>query len=220
MRFPQMREIGEYRVIRVMLVDDHQVVRMGLRTLLGLDAGIQVVAEASNAGECFAQYEAVRPDVVLLDIRMRPLNGIEILERLKERYSEVRVLMLTTSDLQEDIWQSVSHGAAGYLLKDAEPEVIIRAVRTVAEGATAYPPEVRRYLDVRNARASLSARQLQVLELMARGRLNREIAEAMGIGEGTVKSYIKEIFAKMGVVCRAEAVAKGIAQGVIHLSAN
>lgn len=207
-------------MIRVMLVDDHQVVRMGLRTLLGLDPEIQVVAEASNAEECFAQYEALRPDVVLLDIRMRPLSGIEILERLKELHSGIRALMLTTSDLQEDIWQSVSHGAVGYLLKDAEPEVIIRAVRTVAEGATAYPPEVRRYLDVRNARPSLSVRQLQVLELMARGRLNREIAEAMGIGEGTVKSYIKEIFAKMGVACRAEAVAKGIAQGVIHPAAN
>jgi len=212
--------------IKVMVVDDHRVVRAGLVALLSQTPGIAVVGEAGNGQEAVARVGELAPDVVLMDMQMPVLNGVEATRRIKADHPSVQVLVLTTYDDDELIWGGLQAGAKGYLLKDAPPEELVRGIQAVAEGRSLLPPEIAaKLMQVISqggpARAEaadqLTDRELEILRLMASGAANKEIAGALYISENTVKTHISNLFQKLGVRDRTEAVTRALARGLISL---
>jgi DNA-binding NarL/FixJ family response regulator len=204
-------------VIRVMLVDDHALFRSGLRTLLSMTTDLEVVGEAGDGGECLRIVGSVRPDVILLDLQMPRVDGVETLRRLAGSPTRARVIALTTFDDDDIVFEALREGALGYLLKDASVDDIVAAVRAAAEGASVLAPRVAHKLVNEFARLSrlgpartpepwsLSPRELEILRCLARGRSNKEIANELGIAEGTVKNHLTSIFGKLGVDDRMQA---------------
>lgn len=211
-------------MILVCLVDDQALVRSGLKALLGLLGGIEVVAEAADGEEALSAVASSKPDVLLLDVRMPKLNGVQVLEELAARDILPPTLLLTTFDDDSALIQGVKAGARGYLLKGASPETLLEAIRTVAAGGTyLYAPLVsdlaragiRNSKDVPEPLDPLTERELEILRLMASGIGNREIAEALVLREGTVKNHVSSIFSKLGVADRTKAVLRAIAAGLV-----
>lgn len=211
-------------MIRVCLVDDQALVRSGLKALLGLLGGIEVVAEAADGQEALSAVASSKPDVLLLDVRMPKLNGVQVLEELAARDSLPPTLLLTTFDDDSALIQGVKAGARGYLLKGTSPETLLEAIRAVAAGGTyLYAPLVsdlaragiRNSKDVPEPLDPLTERELEILRLMASGIGNREIAEALVLREGTVKNHVSSIFSKLGVADRTKAVLRAIAAGLV-----
>jgi DNA-binding NarL/FixJ family response regulator len=213
-------------VIRVVLVDDQTLVRQGIRSLLELSGDIAVVAEAADGDEALAAIARERPDVVLLDIRMPKKNGLDVLRELGARHSQSPVILLTTFDDDEALLEAVRTGAKGYLLKDVSLEQLTDAVRAVAGGGTVIRPAVTervlrglehmpRDFDALSPPDPLTKRELEILRLMAGGYSNREIAEALGTAEGTVKNHASSILSKLGVRDRTRAVLKALERGYI-----
>ncbi|MEP6768895.1 MAG: response regulator transcription factor [Acidobacteriota bacterium] len=213
--------------VRVCLVDDQTLVREGIRSLLGLAAGIEVVAEAGDGTSAVAAIEAARPDLVLLDLRMPGLSGIQVLEALSERHALPPTIVLTTFDDEELVIEAFRAGARGFLLKDVSLDGLVRAIHTVIDGGTLVAP----VLPADAARSSksvrsdfprleppdpLTAREIEVLRLMARGESNREIARALFVAEGTVKNHVSSILSKLGVRDRTRAVLQAIKSGAIE----
>ncbi|WP_228974332.1 response regulator transcription factor [Streptomyces sp. DH12] len=200
---------GTTRPVRVLLCDDHAVVRAGLLALLGSEPGVEVVGEAGSGEEAVAAAAKLRPDVVLMDLQLGPgMDGVEATRRIAA--PDVRVLVLTTYDTDADVTRAVDAGATGYLLKAERPEELFAAIRAAAEGRTALsPPVAGRVLDrARGAAApALTARERDILGQLARGLGNRDIARALFISEATVKTHLGRIYAKLGVDTRAGAVA-------------
>jgi DNA-binding NarL/FixJ family response regulator len=197
--------------IRLLIVDDHPVVRDGLRGLFADDPDFQVVGEAANGAEAVARVERVGADVVLMDLRMPEMGGVEAIERLREVSPAVRVLVLTTYDTDSDVLPAVEAGATGYLLKDAPREELIRAVRAAFAGEAVLSPAVARRLmgQVRKPPPeALSPRELEVLALIADGATNRRAAAKLFVSEATVKTHLLHIYEKLGVRDRAAAVAE------------
>ena len=196
--------------IRLLLVDDHPVVRDGLRGVFADDADFEVVGEAANGAEAVARLERTGADVVLMDLRMPEMGGVEAIRRLRERAPSVRVLVLTTYDTDSDVLPAIEAGATGYLLKDAPREELIRAVRAAFEGQPVLSPAVARRLMGRVRRpapvADLSQRELDVLRLVADGATNREAAAQLFVSEATIKTHLLHIYEKLGVRDRAAAV--------------
>ncbi|MET7419094.1 response regulator transcription factor [Dactylosporangium sp. NPDC005555] len=204
--------------IRLLIVDDHPVVRDGLRGVLGAQPDFVVVGEAADGAEALTVAGHVAPDVVLMDLRMPRLGGAETIRRLRERLPAVRVLVLTTFDTDQDVLPAIEAGATGYLLKDVPREELFRAVRAAARGEAVLAPSVAgRLLDrVRGPRqATLSARELEVLTLVAQGCGNREAAARLFVSEATVKTHLLHIYGKLGVSDRAAAVAAAYERGVL-----
>ncbi|MFA1537892.1 response regulator [Actinomadura monticuli] len=196
--------------ITLLIVDDHPVVRDGLRGMFAATAGFEVLAEAADGREAVALAEELRPDVVLMDLRMPGGGGVEAITELVRRGLPCKVLVLTTYDTDTDTIPAIEAGATGYLLKDAPREELFDAVRAAAEGRTVLSPAIASRLvsRVRDPRGgSLSARELEVLRLVARGTGNREIAAELFISEATVKTHLTHIYAKLDVNDRAAAVA-------------
>ncbi len=204
-------------MIRVLLADDQELVRSGFRLILELADGIEVVGEAADGREAVRLAKELQPDVVLMDVRMPELDGIEATRRLRQAGVEVRVLVLTTFDLDEYVYAAMRAGASGFLLKDAPREQLVTAVRTVARGEALLAPAVTRRLierfvdrpapvEAAPALAELSARELEVLRLVARGLSNAEIADELVIGEATVKTHVAHILRKLGLRDRVQAV--------------
>jgi DNA-binding NarL/FixJ family response regulator len=213
-------------MIRVMLADDHNLVRQGIRTLLSLSKDFDIVGEASDGDEALALIEETRPQVALLDVRMPKLTGIEVLREVRERCPEVGVILLTTFDEDAVVLEAVRLGVQGFLLKDVSLDQLEDAVRTVAAGGSLIRPavteRVRRGLEQHPARFesaetpdTLTPREREVLRLIAAGYSNREIAEAAGTAEGTVKNQTSSILSKLGVRDRTRAVLKAIELGII-----
>jgi DNA-binding NarL/FixJ family response regulator len=213
-------------VIRVVLVDDQTLVRQGIRSLLELSGDIAVVAEAADGDEALAAIARERPDVVLLDIRMPKKNGLDVLRELGARHSQSPVILLTTFDDDEALLEAVRTGAKGYLLKDVSLEQLTEAIRAVAGGGTVIRPAVTervlrglehmpRDFDALSPPDPLTKRELEILRLMAGGYSNREIAEALGTAEGTVKNHASSILSKLGVRDRTRAVLRGLEKGYI-----
>jgi DNA-binding NarL/FixJ family response regulator len=205
-------------VISLLIVDDHPVVRDGLRALFTGDDEFEVLGEAADGPRAVALAEARRPDVVLMDLRMPGGDGVTAIRELSERLPDVRVLVLTTYDTDSDVLPAIEAGATGFMLKDAPRDELIRAVRAAAAGESVLSPAVATRLigQVRApAEEPLSARELDVLRLVARGTTNREAAAQLFISEATVKTHLLHIYAKLGVNDRAAAVAMAYETGLL-----
>jgi DNA-binding NarL/FixJ family response regulator len=206
-------------VIRLVLVDDHPVVRAGLRALLEGQPDLTVVGEADGADSAASVVRATGPDVVLMDLNLGTgPGGAETTAALRRLPDPPRVLVLTTYDTEADILAAIEAGASGYLLKDAPPEEVFRAVRGTARGETVLAPAVAARLVRRAASPGpvLTEREVEVVELLARGLANRDLARQLLVSEATVKSHLSHIYAKLGVDTRAGAVAKAIEQRIIR----
>lgn len=212
-------------MIRVALVDDQTLVRQGIRSLLALVDDLEVVCEAGGGREALERLPAARPDVVLLDLRMPDLDGLAVLRELGARGELPPTLVLTTFDEDESLLAALRHGARGFLLKDVSLERLTTAIRTVAAGGTLIQPAVtervlRAVLDAGcqfphlDPPDPLTGREVEVLRLLAGGYSNREIADALGVAEGTVKNHISSILSKLGVRDRTRAVLKGLELGL------
>ena len=213
-------------MIRVCLVEDQTIVRQGLRSLLGLNPDITIVAEASDGEEAVEAIEREQPDVVLLDLRMPRLDGLGVLQRLRERGTSRPTLILTTFDDDTMLFEAVRAGAKGWLLKDVSLERLTDAIRTVASGGTCIEPvnteRIMRALERNNVSFEsadlpepLTDREKTILRLLAGGYSNREISQLLAINEGTVKNHISSVLSKLGVRDRTRAVLKAIDHGFI-----
>ncbi|WP_327633858.1 response regulator transcription factor [Kribbella sp. NBC_00482] len=204
--------------ISLLLVDDHPVVRNGLRGMFESTPGFTVLAEASNGVEAVELAADLNPDVILMDLRMPGGGGLDAITELTRRGIRSKVLVLTTWDTDTDTLPAIEAGATGYLLKDAPQDELFNAVRQAAAGRTVLSPAVASRLvsAVRSpAPSPLAARERQVLELVAKGTSNRDIARELFISEATVKTHLSHVFTKLGVTDRAAAVAKGYEQGIL-----
>ena len=208
----------ERRPIGLLIVDDHPVVRDGLRGMFAGDPDFAVLGEAGTGIEAVTMAAAVRPDVVLMDLRMPLMNGVEAIGTLRERGITARVLVLTTYDTDSDVLPAIEAGATGYLLKDAPRDELFRAVRAAARGEAVLAPSVAARLigHLRGpAKEPLSQRELEVLRLVAHGTTNREAAAKLFISEATVKTHLLHVYAKLGVNDRAAAVAAAFERGLL-----
>jgi DNA-binding NarL/FixJ family response regulator len=203
--------------IRILLADDHSVVRMGLAALIATEPGFTVVGQAAGGIEAVDLYRQLRPDVVLMDHLMPGFTGVQALAAIRSEFPDACILILSTSDGDDDIYRALHAGAAGYLLKSSPGEQLFPAIRTVREGGKWIPPEVARCLANRSLREELSQREIQVLTELASGGSNKEIAAALGITEHTVKAHLKNILAKLPARDRTEAVTVALQRGIIHL---
>ncbi len=202
--------------IRILIVDDHPVVRDGLAAMLNTQSDFEVVGEAGDGEEALRKVADGDPDVLLLDLEMPGVDGIETLERLKQMNVRARTIVFTVFDTDDRIVSAMRAGAMGYLLKGAPREDVFRAVRVVNEGGSLLEPAVAsRFLDSINDPDALTTRQKEVLNLIATGLLNKEIADRLYISERTVKFHVSEILAKLGAGNRTEAVAIATEKGLI-----
>jgi len=205
---------------RILLVDDHEVVRLGLRALLERHQQFEVVAEAGTARDAIEQVEQYSPDVVVMDIRLPGGSGIEACEEISEKYPATKVIMLTSYAEDEMLFSAIRAGASGYVLKQIEGEGLVRAIEAVGRGEALLDPAVtqRIFQEVRKAAkeeeasafAALTQQEKHVLMLVSEGKTNREIAKALFLGEGTVRNYVSSILSKLGVSNRAEAAAYAV----------
>jgi len=214
---PTMAQPEPGMIIRVLVVDDHPPMRAGLVALINSQPGMDVVAEASDGEEAIEVYEDVRPDVVLMDLRMPGMGGVEATLLLRKKFPEVRVIVLSTYDLDEDIHRAIQSGAKSYLLKDMSIEDIAGTIRAVHQGDTSLPPQVAERLTERAKREQLTERERDVLASLIKGRSNKEIASSLCISEDTVKSHLKTLFAKLRVRDRTGAAVEAIRHGIVHL---
>ena len=201
-------------MIRLVIADDHAVVRMRLRFVLKINPEIEVVAEAADGDEAMKAVREHNPDILLLDIRMPGRDGLSALDEILAAFPKLKVLMLSTSDAEEDIFRSIEAGARGYVVKDNRPEIIVDAVNKVAAGETYMTDQVRRIYEMRKTLPDLTPRELELLRLMARGLTNKDISSVLEISVETVKSHLRHVFAKMDVETRAEAVSEAIRRGL------
>ena len=214
--------------IRILLVDDQRLMREGLRILLELEADLKVVGEAENGEAALEVYAVLHPDVVLMDVRMPGMDGVETTWRLRERWPEARVIILTTFDDDEYVFEGLRAGALGYLLKDVSGHDLAEAVRTVAVGGALIEPSVARKVVAEFARLArparppetglpepLSDRERDILRLLAQGLSNREIATRLSLAQGTVKNYVTNILQKLGARDRTQAALRARELGVI-----
>jgi len=203
--------------IRLIIVDDHPVVRDGLRGMLANDPAFEVVGEAGDGAEAVDLVESLRPDVVLMDLRMPGVGGVEAIRTLVARESPARVLVLTTYDSDTDVVPALEAGATGYLLKDTPRAELVRAIHAAARGDAVLAPSVAARLvsQLRSGHDSLSDRELEVLTLVAQGETNRGVAGRLYISEATVKTHLLHIYAKLEVSDRAAAVAAAYERGLL-----
>jgi DNA-binding NarL/FixJ family response regulator len=208
-------------MIRLLIVDDHPVVRDGLRGVFAGSAEITVVGEAGNGAEALAVVGKVDVDVVLMDLRMPTMGGVEAIAALKDRHPEVRVLVLTTYDTDRDVLPAIQAGATGYLLKDAPRDELVKGVQAAYEGRSVLAPSVAERLmglvtAPRSAAGDLSPRELDILRLVAGGDTNRVVAQKLFISEATVKTHLLHLYDKLGARDRASAVAAAYQRDLLH----
>jgi DNA-binding NarL/FixJ family response regulator len=203
--------------IRILVVDDHFVVRMGLISLVNTEPDMEVVGQAADGAEAVVKFAALKPDLVLMDLRMPGMDGIRATTEIRAQHPEARVLMLTTYDGDTDIYRAVQAGAQGYVLKNSTGDKLIPALRAVAAGQKWIPKEIASRLAARNLFEDLTPRELQVLQEMAKGLANKEIGDVLKITEHTVKDHLKNILGKLRVADRTEAVTVAIQRGIIQI---
>jgi len=200
-----------------MVVDDHPAFRKGLAALIESEPDLRVVAETGDGLESVELYRRVRPDVVLMDLRLPGFSGVEAIQSICKEFPDARVIVVTTYDTDEDVYRALHSGAKSYLLKDMFPEQIFDAIRAVYEGKSQLPPQVADRLDERLKRKELTQREMDVLELLVRGLSNKEIADKLSLSEAAVKSRLKGLFHKLQVEDRAGAVISALHHGIVIL---
>jgi two-component system, NarL family, response regulator len=201
--------------IRIMVVDDHPIVRSGLILMIDYTPNMEIVAEANNGLEAIELFRQQRPDVTLMDLRMPEMSGADAIAAIHQEFSDAKIIVLTTYDGDEDVYRGLKAGAKGYIFKNAPVDEIIRAIKTVNEGRKYIPPEVGEKLSERLNRPQLSNRELEVLKLVAQGKPNQEIATELYISESTVKYHINSVLSKLGVSDRTQAVLIAIKRGIV-----
>jgi two-component system, NarL family, response regulator len=209
--------MAENRPIRILLADDHIVVRLGLVSIIHSKPDMRVVAEAVSGEQAIELYRQHRPDLVLMDLRMPGLDGVEAMRALRGEFREARFLVLTTYRRDEDIYRALTAGASGYILKSASSDELISAIRAVSQGQRYIPPAIAARLAERMPILELSARELDVLRLICKGFANKEIASRLGIAEHTVKNHVANILDKMGAEDRTQAAVYALERGLVEL---
>ncbi len=207
---------SEYRRIRILLVDDHMVIRMGLMTAASDTPDMEVVADVESGQEAIEAYRKLRPDVVVLDLRMHGMSGLETIRAMREEFGNPRILVFSNYAKGEEVYQAIKSGASGFVVKDMPLGRLLEAIRLVYQGEQYIPPEVAARIGERLL-AQLSARELEVLQHVAKGQSNKEIAARLGVVEGTVKIHVANIFSKLGVSDRTQALVVAVKRGIIHL---
>jgi len=203
--------------IRLLVADDHALILEGLAATIGRQNDMTVVAKASNGREAVELWKTHRPDVSLLDLRMPTLNGVGVIKELRDLDVSARVIVHTTYDTDEEIYQAIRAGAKGYLLKDAPLEELLDSIRRVHAGETCIPSALGAKLASRMSGEALTTREVDVLRLLARGRSNKEIGTNLFISETTVKGHLRHIFTKLNVLSRTEAVTVASRRGLVQL---
>jgi DNA-binding NarL/FixJ family response regulator len=214
-----MTDISAVRPIRTLIVDDHPVVRVGLQNVLSTEANIEVVGSAHSGEAAITMLQRELIDIVLLDLRMPGMNGIDTLIAIQRIASPPAVIVLSNFELDDEIYRAVEAGAKGYLLKDTPCENIISAVREVWEGGTSFPQRIVERLSERKLRSNISPRELEVLELLAKGLTNKEIANILQISQYTVRNHINHISIKLEASDRTEAVMTAVQLGILTMPA-
>jgi DNA-binding NarL/FixJ family response regulator len=203
--------------IRVLIADDHPVVRSGLASVISQQPGLELLAEAEDGRQALEYYREYQPDVVLMDLRMPEMDGVAAIKAIRGEFPDARILALTTYEGDVDIHRALEAGARGYLLKDMLLTDILSAIQAVHRGDRVIPPVVAARLAEFTPRVSLTAREVEVLQLVARGLSNSAAARAIGRTDETVKLHLKNIFVKLGVADRTEAVTVALSRGILHL---
>jgi two-component system, NarL family, response regulator len=209
--------MSDQTTIRVILVDDHPVVRFGLAAIIGLQPDMAVVAEAGSGEEACSICAKQPADVVLMDLRLPGLSGVEAIRAIRKERPKLRFIVLTTYDGDEDIHRALEAGAQAYILKGMSHNELVNAIRTVHSGLKYIPASVSKSLAERPPHSELSARELEVLELIVKGHSNREIGEALGSSESTVKWHINIILSRLNVSDRTQATVAALQRGIVHL---
>lgn len=203
--------------IRLLVVDDHQAFRLGLVAIVNEYPDLEVVAEAGTATQAIELCRTCHPDVVLMDLRLPGMSGVEATLAIRKEFPQCRIIVITTYDGDEDIYRALQSGAQGYLLKDMSKEELVDAIRTVHAGECRIPPNVASRLAARVGRPEITPREIEVLKFVAKGKSNKEIAQHLDITEDTVKGHLKNVFAKLGVSDRTQAAMSALQHGIMHL---
>lgn len=209
--------MSQSTAIRILIVDDHAIVRRGLATIIDRDPEMMVIAQAEDGQQAIALFREYQPDVTLMDLRMPQMEGVEAITAICAEFKHARLIVLTTYDGDEDIYRGLHAGAQGYLLKDAKADELLTAIRIVHSGQKYVPQAVGAKLLQRMSNPELSERELMVLRLMAQGMSNVEIATALSISESTVKSHVNRLLSKLGVNDRTQAVIVAVKRGLVSL---
>jgi DNA-binding NarL/FixJ family response regulator len=204
-------------VIRVLIVDDHAIVQQGIAAIIDEESDLTVIGRAMDGIEAIERFRQEQPDVTLMDLRMPRMGGVEAITAICAEFNTARIIVLTTYDGDEDIYQGLRSGAKGYLLKDSKPSELRTAIRTVHNGQQYIPPNVGAKLVERMTNPELTDRELEVLQLVAQGMSNLEISTALGITEGTVKSNMNRILSKLGAKDRTQATIIALKRGIASL---
>lgn len=204
--------------IRILVAEDHLVARVGVSTIVNMQPDMTVVAEAGNGQQAVELYRKHMPDVALLDMRMPIMSGVEAATAIRAQFPNARMIALTTYGGDEDIRRALAAGVQAYLTKDVLHDELLKAIRAVHAGQTYLPEGVAAALAAQMPRPDLSAREVQVLELIVRGLANKQIAYSLNIAEHTVKNHVKNILSKLGVQDRTQAATAAIQRGIVHLS--
>jgi DNA-binding NarL/FixJ family response regulator len=204
--------------VRILIVEDHTVVRKGLVALLATVPQVEIVGEASDGSEAVTCFRELQPDVTLMDLQLPRMRGVEAITRIRREFPAARFIVLTTFDGDEDIYRSLQAGAKAYLLKGMSCEELLATIHAVHQGRTCIPPQIAEKLAERMAFQELTARELRVLERIVAGRANKEIAADLMISETTVKSHVNSLLGKLGVADRTHAATVAIQRGIVHFS--
>ena len=212
------KTVSETTAIRVLCVDDHPLVRKGIASILANEPDITLAGEADNGQDAVHMFRELQPDVVLMDLRMPALDGIDTTKAILAEFPEARVLALTSYDGDQDIYRALEAGVRGYLLKETAHEDVVHAIRTVHAGKRMMPPDVAVRLSEYFPQVALTVRETEVLELVSQGLGNKEIADRLGTASGTVKMHVQNILDKLGAADRTHAVTMAIRRGILRLT--
>ncbi len=211
-----MQTQSQSKKIRILLVDDHIVLRMGLTTATNGEPDMEVVADADNGLQAIEAYRAHRPDVVVLDLRMQGMNGVDTIKLLREEFRDARVLVFSNYASGDEVFQALTAGACGFVVKEMALDRLLEAIRSIHRGDRYVPPEIATRMNGR-VLSQLSARELDVLKLVAKGMSNKEIGSELNVVEGTVKVHLTNILSKLGVSDRTQAILTAVKRGIIQL---
>ncbi len=204
--------------IRVMIVDDHFMVRVGLAAIINSQSDMTVMAEGRNGFEAIELYEKHQPDVTLLDLRLPGMDGVKAIGEIIKKFPQARIIVISTYGGDEDIFRAMQAGARTYFMKHVEGQELVNAIRAVHAGECPLPPDVASLLIARMRRSELSPREMEVFELLVRGMSNKEIGNELNISEGTVRVHVSHLLPKLGCTDRAQAIAEAFRRGIVHVT--